>query len=150
MDVIEFGVDDLPADVIEYEILKKAGTEPSGWKWTINGPSHPKALARAEQQSRKSLIEQKQIKQAQVNGKKFVAEDRSVDDAKRDNVEWIVSRTLGWNKPIVFKHIQPEPISYSDEAVTKLLMRPDMGWLFTQIVDVLAEEKSFMKKSAEA
>ena len=125
--------------------IRKAGTEqPTGWKITFAGPSHPKTLAWADRQSRRALHRQAAIEAAQVNGRKYKPEERTPDDVRRDNVEWIVARILDWT-PI---KVGGEVIAFSEAAATRLLSRPEMGWAFQQMVDYLADERSFTRRSA--
>lgn len=153
MDPTSFDAIDLsgavPVDTIEYEILKPGGTDGTGWVWQICGPAHPKAVAHTEAAQRKNLRKQRQIEQAQANGRKYVAEERTVEDQRRDNVAWIVSRVTGWNRPVTLNQISPNPINYSDQAVADILIRPEMAWLYNQLVDVVTEEKSFTNASAK-
>jgi hypothetical protein len=136
----------LPADTATIEILKPGGTEGTGWIITFAGPGHDKAVAWQNEQGKRNLRKQAQIEQAQVNGKKYRSEDRDVDDVRRDNVSWVVSRILGWT-PV---RLGGDPIVFSDVAATELLMQPRMAWALNQMVEFLADERSFTPRSASS
>ena len=137
----------MPVDSSVLEILKPGGTEGTGWKITFAGPSHPRTVAWANEAARRALRKQQRVEQAQANGKKYRADEREPDDVRRENVEWVVSRIIGWT-PVRITSIAPEPIEFSDKAAIDLLMQPGMGWAFAQMVDFLGEERSFTPRSA--
>lgn len=134
----------MPVDSAVLEIMKPGGVEGTGWKITFAGPGHPKAIAWSNEQSRRGLRKEQRIEQAQVNGKKYKPDEIEVDDRRRENVGWVVSRILDWT-PV---KIGGETIAFSESASTALLMRPDMGWAFGQMVEFLADERSFTRRSA--
>jgi hypothetical protein len=136
----------LPADTATLEILKPGGTEGTGWIVTFAGPGHDKAVAWQNEQGKRNLRKQAQIEQAQVNGKKYKAEDRDVDDVRRDNVGWVVSRILDWT-PV---RLGADPIRFSEAAATELFMQPRMAWALNQMVEFLADERSFTPRSASS
>ncbi|GJE14006.1 hypothetical protein [Methylobacterium longum] len=138
----------LAVDQIPYEIMSLDGVTSTGWTWTISGPGHPKAVAHTNEQTKKSLRKARLVEQAQVNGKKYVAEERTAEDQRRDNLAWIASRVLGWS-PMALPFItgDAEPIPFSDENVIKVLMHEKMGFVFTQLVDVVTEDKRFTQRS---
>lgn len=135
----------LPQDVSILDILKPGGTEPTGWKITLAGPSHPQTIAWSNELSRKNLHRQKQIETAQINGRKYKGEDRSPDELRNENVQGIVSRIVSWT-PV---RIGDETFDFSPDRATELLLRPTMGWAYVQIVEYLGDEKSFTKASAK-
>ncbi|MCA0032766.1 hypothetical protein [Mesorhizobium sp. B263B2A] len=137
----------IPQDETIKEILKPGGTEGTGWMITLAGPAHPKAVAWTNEISKRNLRRQQRIEAAQVNGRKFVAEDREVDDVRRENVEWAVSRIVGWSPAV---KIGAETYPFSDAVAIELLSRPSMGWAFAQIVEWIGDERSFTKASAKA
>lgn len=133
-------------DTAVLEILKPNGLDSTGWRVTFAGPAHAKAIAWQNEETRKNLRRQQRIEQAQVNGKKYKPEDRDPDDVRHDNVAWIVSRIIDWT-PV---RLGPgEPIVFSEASATELLLNPKLGWVFTQMVDFLADERSFTKASAK-
>lgn len=136
----------LPADSFEIEILAADGTTSTGWHITLAGPSHPQTVATAETLARRALRKSEQIEAAQVNGRKYKADERDVATVRRENVENVVSRILDWT-PV---DIGDGPVSFSKEAATELLLRPDMGWALVQIAEALASDQAFTKRSASA
>lgn len=135
----------VPADAAVLEILKPGGIESTGWKITFAGPSHDKTIAWQTENSRKALRRQQQQEAAQINGRKYKPEEREPDDQKRDNVSWIVARILDWS-PV---RLGPgDPVPFSEAKAIELLMRPDLGWAFAQMVEFLVDERSFTKASA--
>ncbi len=138
----------LTEDQIEHEILSPDGVTGTGWVWILGGPGHEKAVAHQNEQSRKALRKSRQIEQAQVNGKKYVPEERTADEQRRDNAAWIASRAVGWS-PVKLPFITgtEEPVPFSDEMVIRVLMHPQMGFVFAQLVDAVTEDKRFMRRS---
>jgi hypothetical protein len=135
----------IPLETAVLEILKPGGIESTGWKITFAGPAHPKTVAWQNEQSRKNLRKQQQIEQAQVNGRKFKADDKDPDEQKRETVSWIVSRIVDWT-PV--KLGPGDAITFSDSAATDLLVKPELGWAFSQMVDFITDDRSFMQRSA--
>jgi hypothetical protein len=136
----------IPQDVAVLNVLRAGGIEETGWKITFAGPSHPQTLAWSEASARKNLRRQAQIEQAQVNGKKFKAEEREPDDVRRENIAYVVARIVDWS-PV---RLGPgEPILFSPAAATELLLRPELGFVYTQALEFLGEERSFTKGSAK-
>lgn len=133
----------LPIDTAVIEILHNGN--PTGWKITLAGPSHPKAVEWNDKNARKSLHRQKLIEQAQVNGKKYQADERTPEEARQENVEWLVARIIDWT-PV---SIGGTVYSFDQKTATDLLIRPDMGWAFVQILEWFAEDKAFMPRSAK-
>lgn len=135
---------DIPLVRAELHILKPGTATPTGWVWTMCGPAHPKTIAYQEAQQRDRLHKAAQIEQAQVNGRKYKAEEKKAVESNLDGVRWIISRIETWT-PI---RIGAETIEFSDDAATKLLMRPEMGQYFLQAVEFIQAERSFMPPSA--
>ena len=136
----------IPTDTAVLAILAPGGVTSTGWNVTFAGPGHPKAVAFTEEASRKNLRRQRQIETAQINGRKYKPEEREVDEARRENVAWVVARIVDWT-PV--KLGPGDPIAFSDGAAFELLLRPEMGWALGQMVEFLADERSFTKGSAK-
>jgi hypothetical protein len=145
MDAIDIG-GILPQDETTIEIMKPGGIEGTGWKVTLAGPAHEKTQAWVLENTRRNLRKQQQIEAAQVNGRKFKPEDRDVTDARRENVEWVVSRIVDWT-PV---KIGAETFPFSDAVAVDLLSRPALGFAFNQIVEAIGDERSFTKASVNA
>lgn len=138
--------DIIPADETVKEIMKPGGIEGTGWKITLAGPAHPKAVKWANDKQRRELKRAERIEAAQANGRKVKPEERDVDETRRETVGWVVSRILDWT-PV---KIGGEEFPFSDEAAMNLLLRPSMGWAFGQIAEWLEDERSFTKASAKS
>jgi hypothetical protein len=124
------------------DILSPNGT-PTGWKITLAGPSNPKASAFADVTARRNLHKAKLIEQAQVNGKKYQAEEKTPEEQRRDNVQFVISRILDWT-PV---KIGGEVYTFSDKTAETLLMKPEMINIYVQILEAINEERRFTKPS---
>src|SRR5690242_702696 len=139
----------IPSDSAMLEIILPGG-KPSGWKIELAGPAHPKTVAAADDVMRERLQKEKAIEFAQVNGRKYKVDEETPDDRARRNVSRIVQRIIGWSPDPLFKHIDDKPIAFSEKAATDLLLRPDMGWVLSQIADYLMSETAFTNGSVQS
>ena len=137
---------DIPLLRAQLHIVKPGTATPTGWVWTMCGPAHPKTIAYQEAQTRERLHKAALIEQAQVNNRKYKAEEKKAVESNLEGVRWVVSRIETWT-PV---KIGGETIEFSDDAATKLLMRPEMGQFFLQAVEFIQAERSFMPPSAES
>lgn len=118
--------------------------EPTGWVWTFFGPGHPKTIDVANRASRHMLKVAAEKEQARVNGKKWKAEDETVDELRAKNVDNIVARTKDFT-PV---KMDGQTIEFTPEAAKKLLLDRKKGWLFSQVIEFLAADESFIPPSA--
>lgn len=137
----------MPDEAALFEVLAPNGQDGTGWIITFAGPSHEKAVAWANNSAKKTLRRQAQLEAQQYNGRKVKPDERDPADVRKENVQWVVSRILDWT-PVTIKPIRPEPFVFSEQVATELLLRHDMGWAFQQLVEFLANDKSFTKASA--
>jgi hypothetical protein len=137
---------DLPGETAELKMLKPGTDVPIGWVITLAGPQHPKAIAFKDGEQRERLAKRAQIEAQQANGRKVKPDVISPDDADLKTVKWLVSRIVTWT-PI---RIGAETFAFSDEAATRLLLRPEMAPYVGQVVDYLVSERVFMPTSASA
>jgi ParB-like chromosome segregation protein Spo0J len=144
-DVVDLSAD-LPGETAELKMLKPGTEEPNGWVITLAGPSHPKALAFKDASQRERLAKQAQLEAQQANGRKVKPDVMSPQDADLRTVKWLVSRIVSWT-PI---RIGAETFSFSDDAATRLLLKPEMAPYIGQIVDYLQSERAFMPTSASS
>lgn len=142
---VDFG-DIVPVDSIHYEI-RKANGEGSGWSIEIADASHPKAQAWSNEQARKNLKRQERIETQQLNGRKIKAEEKEPEEVRKDNIGWVLSRVIGWTPEIKLPFFD-EPLAYSEENAAKVFLHPKMGFALSQLIDVIGDEKSFTKASA--
>lgn len=136
-------LDDLnSADTGEMTVIING--RPTDWKWYFAGPGHEKTVELNNRLARDRLHRERQIEQAQVNGKKYKSPEESVDEIRARNVENVVARLLGWS-PI---EIDRQPFEFSAEQARKLLLDPKKIGLLAQALDFLADEASFTQRSA--
>jgi hypothetical protein len=125
-----------PVDDTTIEI--KRGDRGTGWFVTIGDLSNPIVQERTHAAAKKAL-----------KAKKVADEDRDLEESRRENLGWVIARVLGWT-PIKLAFISPDEIEYSQENAIKVLLHPKMAWALAQIINAVADEKSFMKASAES
>jgi hypothetical protein len=118
--------------------------EPTGWIWTFYGPGHPVTVALADQVGREQLRISREKEQARVNGKKWKADDESIDALRARNIDSIVKRTKTFT-PI---RLDDKLIEFSADNARALLADPRKSWLFKQVTDYLREDESFIRPSA--
>jgi hypothetical protein len=135
---------DLPSETADLKMLKPGTAELNGWILTMAGPSHPKTLAYREKKQRERLHKEAAIEQAQVNGRKYKADQRTPEEAEIDTMQWVVSRIVTWS-PV---KVGGQMIEFSDAAATELLRRPTMAAYLQQIIDYLNADRAFMPASA--
>lgn len=129
----------------ESEMVVVLNGKPTTWVWTFAGPGHPKTIAQGNRIARESLHDAKEKEQARVNNRKWKATEEAPDDIRKKNVAYVVERLLGWT-PI---KLAGEPLAFSPDAATKLLLDPRKVTLLTQALDFINEDKSFIKRSAK-
>jgi hypothetical protein len=131
-------------DEAELAIKHPKTAEPTGWKWTFYGPGHPKTIELANTVSREVLQEQREHRQAQLNGKKIKVEGQTLDDIRDKQVANIVARTKGFT-PV---KLDGQTIEFSPENATRLLLDRRKAWLLNQVSEYLGEDASFIQPSA--
>ena len=136
----------LPQDTAELHMLIPGTNKRLGWVLTMAGPGHPKTVAASNENRRKDLQRSARIEQAQVNGRKYKADDVQPDESRRDFVAGLVARIVDWT-PVRFSKDSP-PITFNDAAAVDLLLQPRMAPYVAQITDFVLDEKSFMTASA--
>lgn len=135
-------------DTADLIIRNDAGDE---WVWTFAGPGHAKTLALADRLARERLREERDIEQKRVNGKKWQPADETPDERRRKTFAGIAARVIGWSfrpNPKRAKDYDPGIPAFSEEAVLSVLLDPKLGAITGRVVDFLAEEASFTKRSA--
>lgn len=143
--VAEFDLSDLETGDEATLAIKDSSGRLTNWIWTFYGPGHPKTVALSNRVSKKWLQETRDKEQAQVNGKKWKPEDRSLDDIRSENVANIIERTKSFT-PV---KLNGQVIEFSSDAARQLLLDPRKGALFSQITEFLREEENFMRPSAK-
>lgn len=147
-----------PKEVFDLSALDAADTadlvihafgKPTPWIWTMSGPGHPKTEKQSDRQARETLFEEKRLKQAQGNGKKYKVEDVSVEERRANNVTWIVERIVGWRmedgSPVV---MNGKPFPFSEENARLVLADRRKVDCYSQALEFLNAENAFMPRSA--
>lgn len=136
------GLDALDEATLE---IKHPKTEAlTGWVWTFYGPGHPITTDLANQVARDQLRQAREKEQARVNGKKWKADEESLEALRNRNVDSIVKRTKSFT-PI---RLEGELIEFSAENARKLLSDRRKSWLFSQVTEYLRDDESFIQPSA--
>lgn len=133
-------------DEAELAIRHPSTDEPTTWVWTFYGPAHPKTVELADRVSREALRDLAAQKQARVNGKKWKEDAQSADTLRAETVASIVART----KTFTPVKLGAETIEFSPDAATLLLQDRKKAWLFSQIVEWLRDDESFMPPSVNS
>ncbi len=137
----------LPENTSVLHVVVPGTSKRTGWQITFAGPGHQKAIDAANAQARRGLEKAARIEASQVNGRKFKPEEKTPDELRRGNVEWVVGRIIDWT-PVKISQVSPDPIMFSVEGAIDLLMLPVMGPFFLQMAEFLGAEGSFIKPSA--
>ena len=114
------------------------------WIWTFAGPGHPSAIEQSNRIGRERLHRDRDKEQARVNGRKWKAEEETLDEIQRKNVQFVVERLLGWS-PV---KLDGELVEFSPAAATRILEDPKKASLLQQAIEFIADEKSFTRRSA--
>lgn len=140
----QFNLSDLQSsDESELEITYPGTGEPTGWILTIAGPGHPKTIALADAQAKANLSRQRLIEQAQVNGKKYKAPEIDVETERRQNLENIIARVIGWRGLF----IDGEEVQFSEEKSKAIFLDRRYDKPIAQVIAYLLDEQSFTKRS---
>lgn len=132
----------LPTHDFRLQIIAPNGV-PTGWWWTLAATSHEKNVGFTEARAAKNLERAKVIREAQFNGQRYEAEAKTPEQDRREDVQWIVARTLDFT-PI---RIGDGLFNYSDKAVEDLLIRPELTFAAMQIIKALNDDARFIKRS---
>lgn len=142
-DIIDFDISTIDA-IDTAEMVVVVGDRPTSWKWTFAGPGHPQAIAVSEKLNRERLRRNAAMEQAQVNGKKWKAEEETPAEVARRNAEYVVDRLLGWT-PV---KMNGEDYPFSRENALNLLLDPKKVLLANQALEFLADLRSFTPRSS--
>jgi hypothetical protein len=140
-----FDIDDFAtADTAEMVVAHPITGEPTSWRITFAGPGHPKTVKQTDRLARQTMRESRDQEMARVNGRKWKGEERTPDENRRRNAEFFAERMLGWT-PV---RINGADLPFSEETAVKLLMDPKYLKFYQQVLNFLADERSFTKASA--
>jgi len=131
-------------------------TEKVRWVWVYAGPGHPKTIEVSDRRAKKRLQEDRLKEQAVVNGKKWKADDMSVDDAKEEIVRIATERLLGWHLEDVNtgERLSESPtldgraFPFSEENARAFLREPRRVGVLNKALEWLGDEASFTPRSA--
>lgn len=131
------------------DLVIHAFGKPTPWIWTMSGPGHPQTIKQSDRQARESLAEEKRLKQAQGNGRKFKVEDITVEERRASNVNFIVERIVGWRmangSPVV---LNGKPFPFSEENARLVLADRRKIDCYSQALEFLNADNAFMPRSA--
>src|ERR1044072_379988 len=85
----------LPTEELTLEILSPNG-KPTGWRWTLAATNHAKKASFHEARAARDRARAKVLRKAQFNGIRYEAESKTPEESRREDVQWIVPRTLDW------------------------------------------------------
>lgn len=140
-----FDLSDLDAsDEATMEVY--ANGKPTGWLWTFAGPGHPKSIEQSNRMAKERLRKEREIEQAQINGRKYKATEETVDEALERNVSIVTDRLLGWSTIQMGGKDYP----FTPESAKALLMDRRKGQLLIQALEFLGDERSFTPRSASS
>ncbi|MHA6690599.1 branched-chain amino acid ABC transporter [Devosia sp. A449] len=131
------------ADIGKMQVLDIHGS-PTGWVWEFAGPGHPKTEALNNRFARERLLKSAQVEQAQVNGRKWKADQDEPAEVRAKNIADLVERIVGWSAV----EIGGKPFPFSAENATEFLSHPKRIGVLTQAMEFVASEKSFTPRSA--
>lgn len=134
------------ADTVDLAIKHPGTGEATTWIWTIAGPGHPQTIANADKLQRQALARQRLQEQARINGKKWKGDDRDPDEIRQENAEAIAARVVGFT-PVILE-AGAEPVRFSPAEVVKLFLDPHFAWLYSQVLEFLGDDASFIAGSA--
>lgn len=134
------------SDEAEMVVRHPVTGEPTTWTITFAGPGHPKTREQTDRLARQALRDSQEQERARVNGRKWKGEEKSPDDVRSANVDFVADRIIGWS-PI---RLNGEEVVFSPESAKRLLGDPKMGGLYQQCLDFLGNESSFLPRSAKS
>lgn len=133
------------ADTAEMKV-RAAGKE-TGWTWIFAGPGHPKTVEQGNRIARQALKESKRQREAQINGKKWHADDEDIEDIRRRNVDFVVERLVGWSAvKVAGADDKAVDFAFSPENARALLIDPAKAGLLEQAYTFLADDENFMRR----
>lgn len=118
----------------------------TGWLWTFAGPGHPKAIDQSNRLAKERLRKEREIEQAQVNGRKYKASEETVDEALERNVRMVTDRLLSWSAI----QMGGKDFPFTIDNANALLMDRRKGQLLIQALEFLGDERSFTTRSASS
>lgn len=117
-----------------------------GWDLEIAGPAHPRSDELFKRQAQRINDRNAAQEKSRVNGKKWKPEERAPDEVRKETVEDVTYRILGWKPDPDFEDGKG-PIAYSEENAVELFMDRSKGAFFVQLTRYLFDDKSFSKGS---
>ena len=132
------------AETAKMQVLDVHGN-PTGWWWEFAGPGHPKTEALNNRLARDRLHKAAQVEQAQVNGRKWKADEESPDEVRAKNIADLVDRLVGWSDVIMGEG--NAVFAFSPAAAIEFLSHPKRVHVLTQAMEFIASEKAFTPRS---
>jgi hypothetical protein len=127
-------------------VVEHPGTgEPTTWKITFAGPGHPVSVALGDEIAKRAIRDRKAREAAQVNGRKWKPEDETPEQNREENGRYYAKRMLGWTPVRLVAGADPVPFSLDN--ATRLLIDPKFLWLYRQVTAFLAADAGFIESS---
>ncbi len=131
-------------DTAELEIRHPATGEPIGWRITFAGPGHPQTIAFNNRVHVRRQREALEKERAQINGRKWKGEEKSLDAIRAENLAWVVDRIVDWT-PL---KVNGKDVPFSCESAMRVFGDPRKEKLLLQCIEFLADEQTFFRRSA--
>lgn len=124
------------ADTAELNVTDPVHGDDTGWVITFAGPGHEKAV---QQQNR---MINKGLKKSRTKGG---AASFTVDEVKEQGVDFIVERIIDWNGLLD----NGNEVPFDEDVAKQILSDPELSWARKQCDQFLADDASFIKRSAK-
>jgi hypothetical protein len=135
------------ADTAVMEVENEETGLPSGWKITFAGPNHPISVELSDEIARRVIRQRKDKEQAQVNGRKWKADDETPKQNREQNAKYYAQRILGWEPAVRLERGEPA-VEFSQDAAFKVLSNPKYFWLYKQVARFLDGDAGFIPSSS--
>jgi hypothetical protein len=122
----------IPKDTLEVDLLHPGDGTPLGATITLAGPSHPATLA----------IQRAQLDKRLKRGVGGMLDRTSAEALKKDGVEQLVARTLGWKG--ITRHGKELP--FSAAAAAEVYADDGLAWIRKQLNEALGDDAAFFGK----
>lgn len=124
-------------DTGDLNVVDPVTGENTDWIITFAGPGHEKAIKQMNRMIGKGM------KKARTKGG---ADSFTVDEIKAEGVDFIVERIVGWTGLVD----KGKEVKFEEEVAKQLLSEPALQWAKRQCDTYLADDASFINRSAKA
>lgn len=150
---MDFDLSELDAiDEGEFIAHQSATTQ---WVWKYAGPGHSRSVEAAKRRTARFAKENAAKEQAQVNGRKWKAEEKTYDEIREENITLATERLLDWylrdigtgkrlDEPV---KLNGQPMPFSEEMAKGFLRDPRRAALMNSALEWLGDERSFSRRA---